>query len=49
MNLNTRALSGDELIRIHQTSMQLLEKVGVHIEGKEFLEIFKKVGRFGRF
>ena len=44
MNLNTRPLSGDELISIHQTSMQLLEKVGVHIEGKKFLEIFKKAG-----
>jgi trimethylamine--corrinoid protein Co-methyltransferase len=44
MNINTKPLSGDELISIHETSMELLEKVGVHIEGKEILEIFQKAG-----
>ncbi len=42
MNLNTKPLSGDELISIHEASMELLDKVGVHIEGEEIFEIFKK-------
>ena len=44
MNLNTKPLSDDELLSIHETSMHILGKVGVHIEGKEILEIFKKSG-----
>jgi trimethylamine--corrinoid protein Co-methyltransferase len=44
MNLNTRPLSDDELLSIHETSMQILGKVGIHVEGEEILKIFKKAG-----
>lgn len=44
MNLTTKPLSEAELIDIHETSMQILEKVGVHVGGKENTEIFEKAG-----
>jgi trimethylamine:corrinoid methyltransferase-like protein len=37
-------LSPDEVQRIHEASMQILETVGVHLEWKTAQEIFREAG-----
>jgi trimethylamine--corrinoid protein Co-methyltransferase len=44
MNLNTTPLSQKEVLSIHETSMRVLEEVGVHVEYEDALDLLKKAG-----
>ena len=44
MNINTQVLNEGDIRKIHATSLEVLEKLGIHIQDKTALKTFEKAG-----
>ncbi len=44
MNMRTRVLSHADIRKIHATSLEVMEKLGIHIQDPEALKTFEKAG-----
>lgn len=44
MNMKTQVLSDEDILKIHATSLEIMEKLGIHIQDKEALKTFEKAG-----
>ena len=41
MNVKTQVLSDEDILKIHATSLEIMEKLGIHIQDKEALKTFE--------